>query len=215
MQRSSLESSSSGIAVFMELPRPVPALATPMTEAPAEPSTVPVAALFREHAAYVANLLRRLGVPESEVDDGLQEVFIVAHRAGGYRVGPALPRTWLSAIAVHVAGNVRRSVRRRRLSNDSGESIVERPASTESPERAREMAEALSRVQRVLDEMPESLREVFVLFEIFGESGAAIAAALEIPIGTFHTRLRAARERFAKIHERMLAASASGVRRSP
>ena len=36
--------------------------------------------VFDEHAAYVWRALRHLGVPESELDDYCQEVFLVVHR---------------------------------------------------------------------------------------------------------------------------------------
>ena len=38
--------------------------------------------LFRQHAAFVANFLVRLGVDRSEVDDVIQDVFMIAHRRG-------------------------------------------------------------------------------------------------------------------------------------
>src|SRR5260370_41260351 len=59
--------------------------------------------LFRAHAAFVASFLYRLGLEPSEIEDAVQEVFLIAHRQGGYHPGPAQPRTWLAAIAIRVA----------------------------------------------------------------------------------------------------------------
>src|ERR1043166_4212655 len=61
------------------------------------------ASLFRAHAAFVASFLFRLGLEPNEIDDAVQEVFLIAHRQGGYQPGPAQPRTWLAAIAIRVA----------------------------------------------------------------------------------------------------------------
>lgn len=40
-------------------------------------------ALFRRYAPFIASFLRRLGVPAVDLDDSVQEVFVVAHRKGG------------------------------------------------------------------------------------------------------------------------------------
>ncbi|HXK20478.1 MAG TPA: sigma factor, partial [Polyangiaceae bacterium] len=39
-----------------------------------------IARVFSEHADFVWRSLRRLGVPSADVDDALQEVFLVVHR---------------------------------------------------------------------------------------------------------------------------------------
>ena len=36
--------------------------------------------LFEEHSAFVCRSLRRLGVADADVDDMLQEVFLVVHQ---------------------------------------------------------------------------------------------------------------------------------------
>jgi RNA polymerase sigma-70 factor (ECF subfamily) len=53
-----------------------------------------------------------------------------------------------------------------------------------------------------LEGLPVEQREVFVLYELEEQGGAAIAELLGIPLGTVWTRLRAARERFKKQLER-------------
>ena len=42
------------------------------------------AQLFRQFAPFVASFLMRLGVQRADLDDLMQEVFLVAHRNGGY-----------------------------------------------------------------------------------------------------------------------------------
>ncbi|MBC8072980.1 MAG: hypothetical protein IAG13_31950, partial [Deltaproteobacteria bacterium] len=64
--------------------------------------------LFREHATFIARFVVRYGVDVADVDDVVQEVFLIAHAHGGYRPGPAKPTSWLAAIAVRVASSHRR-----------------------------------------------------------------------------------------------------------
>ena len=159
------------------------------------------ATLFREHGPFVAALVRRLGVPEAEVEDVVQEVFVVAHRRGGYVPGPAKPRTWLAHIGVNVASVARRTLRRKRTLADE-ETVARASSEGGSPFDAAAAAQSLSRVQRALEAMDLDHRLVFVLFELHGESCEDIAAALGVPVGTVHSRLHTARARFKKEYER-------------
>src|SRR5262245_53119910 len=92
----------------------------PATPAPSG-EHISVDALYRAHASFVAGFLVRLGAPTSELEDLVQEVFVVAHRKGGYVTGPAQPRSWLGAIALRVAQASRRArtLRNRRESLDA------------------------------------------------------------------------------------------------
>lgn len=151
--------------------------------------------MFRAHAGFVASFSVRLGVPPDEIDDQVQEVFLVAHRRGGYTPGPAKPTTWLAEIALRVASGRRRTARRRKLDlrEDPG-STAEAPQPDPFVEAANR--ESLNRVQDALDALPSDRRAVFVLFEIEGESCDAIAAGLGIPTGTVYSRLHKARREF-------------------
>src|SRR5262245_42468937 len=58
------------------------------------------ARVFAEHATLVRRALRRLGVPEADVDDVSQEVFLVVHRRlPSYEGRSAFP-TWVYGICV-------------------------------------------------------------------------------------------------------------------
>src|SRR5688572_24089780 len=52
-----------------------------------------------EHGPYLWRVLRRIGVRTADVEDVLQETFIVVHRKLDGFEGRASVRTWLSAIA--------------------------------------------------------------------------------------------------------------------
>lgn len=155
-------------------------------------------ALFRAHARFVASVLARMGVPRAELDDAVQEVFLVAHRKGGYLPGPAQPRSWLAAIAVHIAQAGRRSWRRRPVA--TMQAIESRACETPDPASRLETQRALEAVQHALDQLPLELRAVFVLYEIEGEACESIAATWSIPLGTVYSRLHNARKRFMQAY---------------
>ena len=157
-----------------------------------------VATLFRDHAQFVATFLRRLGTPQHEIDDLVQEVFVVAHRKGGYVRGPAQPRSWLGAIAVHVAQSGRRS--RRRVEAPDSRAVDHLSTTDDTGERI-DTQRSIARVERALSTLPLEQRAAFVLFEIEGESCESIAATWNIPVGTVYSRLHHARRKFQEFYE--------------
>lgn len=160
-----------------------------------------VEALFRAYAPFVASFLSRLGVPQADVDDRVQEVFLVAHRKGGYVPGAGQPRTWLAAIALRVASTGRRSQRRKREDAATGPVLDGSPARAGDPADALETQRALERVQRALDSLDADHRAAFVLYELEGESCEAIAESFGVPVGTVYSRLHNARKRFSQSYE--------------
>jgi RNA polymerase sigma-70 factor (ECF subfamily) len=155
-------------------------------------------ALFRAHAPFVAAFVTRLGAAPGEVEDIVQEVFLVAHAKGGYEPGPALPRSWLAAIALRITKNHQRSRLRRR--EDASDALDAQAGSARTPHESAEITQSLARVQRALETLDLEHRATFILFEIEGEPGQAIAASFELPIGTVYSRLHHARRRFAEAY---------------
>jgi RNA polymerase sigma-70 factor (ECF subfamily) len=171
-----------------------------------KPTRISAEALFREHASAVATFAHRLGVPRDDVHDLVQEVFLVAHRKGGYEQGPARPRTWLCAIAVRLARKAHRE-RARRDPSDSPRIELARGEERDPGEQL-ETRRSLEQVQGALDTLELEHRAAFVLYEIERESCEDIAAALEVPVGTVYSRLHHARKKFLAAHD----ALASGRR---
>jgi RNA polymerase sigma-70 factor (ECF subfamily) len=155
---------------------------------------IDVPTLFREHARFVASFLRRLGTPSGDIDDLVQEVFLIAHRKGGFVPGTGAPRSWLGAIALRVASTSKRSHGRRREDplEDADLDLLTTPGHAASVE-ARQL---LGRVQEALATLDLEHRAAFVLYEIEGEPCESIAASLAIPLGTVYSRLHNARRRF-------------------
>ena len=169
----------------------------------------PADVLFRNHARFVASFVFRLGVSAEAVDDVVQEVFLTAHRRGGYEEGPAQPTTWLAEIALRVVSTHKRGQRRKRTeANEAALSAAVSPAA--GPDDTAAQREALRRVEEALDEIPMERRAVFILFEIEGESAEGIAQGLGIPAGTVHSRLHKARREFQAAYERLTSASPDG-----
>jgi RNA polymerase sigma-70 factor (ECF subfamily) len=152
-------------------------------------------ALFRSHASFVARLLARLGVASDELDDAVQEIFLVVHRNGGYMPGPATPAGYLASIAVRVAASRRRRGRRSR-ERASTVAPDEMSSGACDPARSCEAREELGVVQDALDRLDPDLRTTLVLAELEGESCKDIAAMMRIPVGTVYWRLHRARKTF-------------------
>lgn len=180
----------------------------------AEPQVLDAARLFRDHAAFVANFAARLGAARAEVDDVVQEVFLVAHRRGGFVPGAARPTTWLAEITLRVVSACRRRVRRSVEDADTAAVAAASARRGSTPGEQAEASEALRRVQQALDTLDEGKRAVFILFELEGESCEAIAAGLGIPIGTVYSRLHKARKQFMEAHARLVAAPPRPLARS-
>jgi RNA polymerase sigma-70 factor (ECF subfamily) len=147
----------------------------------------------QEHLDFVWRCLRRFGVPAADADDAAQQVFLVAADKLS-DVPVERERAFLFATAARIAANARRSIRRRQSAYDSLSQAPEEPSVSQDELSDQLRARAL--LDQVMADMPEDLREVFVLFEIEEISIQDIATTLEIPIGTVGSRLRRARQAF-------------------
>ena len=161
--------------------------------APAQTSSA-FADLFREHAAPVWRALRRLGVPEADVEDVAQEVFVVVHRKLPEFEGRSTLKTWIYGICVRTASDYRRKahVRRERPTDRMPD---ERHSAPQLRELEREQARAL--LDAALETLDEEKRAVFVLYEIEELDMPEVAEALGCPLQTAYSRLYAARK---KVH---------------
>jgi RNA polymerase sigma-70 factor (ECF subfamily) len=148
-------------------------------------------ALFREHAPFVWRALRRLGVHERDVEDVCQEVFVVVHRKLREFEGRSSVRTWIYGICARTASDYRRSGRVRR------EVVTDEPpeiAGDAAQHDAVALRQARAKLDRILDELDDDKRSVFVLYEIEELTMAEVAEALGCPLQTAYSRLHAARK---------------------
>lgn len=147
--------------------------------------------LFDQHASYVYRVLARFGVRDADLDDLTQEVFLVVLRRYADFEGRSRVRTWLYSIARLCASNYRqRAVHRREVLEEppSDEGVAGRQAETLDAQRL------LGRLDAVLEALPETQREVYVLYEIEQLSMAEISEIMQCSVNTSYARLRAARQ---------------------
>lgn len=173
-----------------------------------EQNSLNAAMLFQHHRPAVARFLRRRGVRQQDCDDLVQEVFLVAHRRGGFDPGEAQPFTWLAEIASRLAYAEER--RRRRLGETlDEEAIAETPALAASPAEVIEAAEARDHVRAALDAIETDKRSILISFEVEGRPCETIAVDLGVPVGTVYSRLHRARKDLARALQRLASTPAS------
>lgn len=158
-------------------------------------------ALYTAHIGFVTAFLLRRGTPRDDVADVAQEVFLIAHRKGGFVQGTAKATSWLGAIAVRVASDMRkkRDRHRGREPSDTG-AVAHARATNPSPRDKTQAKEQLKRVRRALRGLPASKRAVFTMFEIEGRTCREIAEVLRLPVGTVYSRLHDARALFERCY---------------
>jgi RNA polymerase sigma-70 factor (ECF subfamily) len=164
--------------------------------APAAEASPDFDTVYDTYFPYVWRSVRRLGVPESQVDDVVQEVFIVVHRRLADFEARSTLKTWLYGIALRVA-RVHRARYRKTEGPELDADRQRAPEATRPDERAAN-AEAVQLVQAILDGIDDEQREVFVLAELEQLSVPEIARALDVKLNTVYSRLRLARAAFAE-----------------
>lgn len=152
-----------------------------------------VTELVRGHAPALARLFRYLGVPSRDVEDALQDVFLVAHRRlADAREVVDRPDAWLRGVALNVARNRRRALRRSRLTFVEDAPEV---ADARTPESEVDVERQRQRLLRLLDALPEEHRMALVLFEIDGRPMKEVAALIGCALPTAYKYVSAAQAR--------------------
>jgi RNA polymerase sigma-70 factor (ECF subfamily) len=173
----------------------------------AEEASEPVHVHFelRDHFDFIWRSLRRLGLDDARADDAAQEVFVVASRKRD-EIEPGRERAFLFGTALRVAADSRRSLaRRREVSEEEAPEVVD---AAPSPEALLDQRRARAVLDEMLDELPQDVRAVFVLYELEELEMQESAALLSVPQGTVASRLRRARTMFAAAVKRRQARAA-------
>ena len=154
-----------------------------------------MSAIVQEHIGFVARVLEKAGVPQAELDDGIQRTFItVTRRLDDVNLGAE--KSFVFQVALNVAAHARRNLaRRREVCSDQLDDVVVAPT---TPEHIAERKEMRKLIDDIVDTMHESLRSVFMLHQFECMSMVEIAELLRVPIGTVASRLRRARELFRR-----------------
>jgi RNA polymerase sigma-70 factor, ECF subfamily len=159
--------------------------------------------IYSKQFDFVWRSVLRLGVAEAHAEDVAQEVFVVVHRRLESFESRSSVKTWIFGIVRGVVRNHRRSDQRRQAREAIAEEL--RVVEADGPDEALARRQAKQVLYAILDELDESRREVFVLAELEQMPVVEIAEALEENLNTVYSRLRLARQQFAKAAERQRA----------
>jgi RNA polymerase sigma-70 factor (ECF subfamily) len=175
------------------VPRSVPRDAT--SPALAIRASLDFHGFYREYFRFVWRTVRRLGIEGVLIDDVVQEVFLVVHRRLGDFEGRSSYKTWLYGIIRRIVADQRRTARRKPAHPADHElDAVKSPS--HGPDACAEHAERVRLLHRLLAELDESRREVFILADLEGLTTLEIAEALGSNPNTIGSRIRAARREF-------------------
>ena len=168
---------------------------SPAAERAATREPIDLTAIYEAHFRYVWRCLRSLGVRDAQLDDALQDVFVVVQKRLPEFDGGAKVSTWLYAIALRIARKYRERLRREPASLDDARDSQPELIAASGEGRALH-SERLALARRVLETLSDEQREVFVLARVEQMSAPEIAEVVGIPLNTVYSRLRAARLAF-------------------
>jgi RNA polymerase sigma-70 factor (ECF subfamily) len=157
--------------------------------------------VYDAYFAFVWRSALRLGAPPANIDDVVQEIFLVAHQRLDQFEGRSSVKTWLFGVVANVVRAHRRMLRTKHphildaSAATSPETIAD-PA--DGPHEQVSSREAAAIADQLLESLDEDKRAAFVLAELEQMSAPEIAAAVSVPVNTVYSRLRVAREEFAK-----------------
>lgn len=151
-------------------------------------------AIYDEFFDFVWRSLRRLGVRPGQLDDALQDVFLVVHRRLGDFEQRSTIKTWLFGICLRVAGDYARRARTHGRPSELDDSLPDPRAP--DPLEAAARGEAVQFLDQQLAELDADKRAVFILAELEGMSCPEIAQAVGANVNTVMSRLKAARAKF-------------------
>lgn len=214
------------------LAEPAPAEPAPAEPAPAEPFETPEAAsrrsldrtvdeverivvriqrgdgaafedLFERTKRYTAWCIRHQGVPESDVDDVLQDVYVSVYQNIGRLRDPRAALAWIKSTAFRRSVNfLTRTHDEVMAEEDTQDWLARNEASAEAeiaqpfalPEDAVQRAETRQVLRAFIEDLPEDQRRVFVARYLGEVSAADIASTYGMNANTVRSKLMRARQ---------------------
>jgi len=149
--------------------------------------------VLRQYQTKVFHLACSMLANQEQAEDAAQEVFIRIWRAlPGYRAQASVS-TWVYSIARNACLTALKSASARRTvsledpgTRAAAENRVESPGRPHAPD-----------IERLVEELPEKLRQVVSLFYMEEKSYEEVSRLLGIPMGTVKTHLHRARKELA------------------
>ena len=153
--------------------------------------------VYQGNFDFVIRSLRRLGVPERDLEDLAHDVFVAFHR-GQKGYDPSRPlKPWLFGIAFRVASDYRRRAANRYEVPDRSGRMPEPIDARETAEQSAARAEDRALVREALAALDLDRLAVLLMHDVEEYSMPEIASALSVGLNTLYSRLRLAREQFA------------------
>ena len=133
--------------------------------------------IYRRHGERMKSIAYNHLGSISDAEDAVQETFLKVHRAASTYNGESAFTTWLYRVLINTCYDALRR-RQRRIQEAPIDDVI-------TIERAGHNVDDVKRMmlRKMLEELPEQRRTVFLLFEVEGLSHAEIAKALDISEG--------------------------------
>ena len=157
-----------------------------LAENAAQSSDARFAGLVERQSRFVFKVAWAILRNPQDAEDIVQETFLKLYRNGAWE-GIEDERAFLARAAWRLAVDRMRTRRR-------APAEPEPPASSATPEQAAILGNRTEIVHRLVDALPEELRQPLVLSSIDEMTSPEIASVLGIPEGTVRTRIMRARE---------------------
>jgi RNA polymerase sigma-70 factor (ECF subfamily) len=147
--------------------------------------------LMRRNNERLYRAIRSLVSDEDEVEELMQQAYVLAYTRLGQFGRGARFSTWLLRIGLNEA--LQRLRRERRWPRIAPEVLEEEPSMTATPEQGLARAQLNHLLEQLVDELPDSHRSVLVLREIQQLSTAEVAEVLGITADNVKQRLSRAK----------------------
>lgn len=153
---------------------------------------------YREYRETVARFLKRAGVADLDLEDAVQDTFVVVHRRRDEFEGRSTLSTWILGIAAFVARTYRRRSRRRtvrevELADDNGELC--HASSSLDPYAMAVCRQELTRVASLISELPHRWQALVFRACVRGDGPATAAASMAMSPRAAERALAKARAR--------------------
>ena len=133
--------------------------------------------IYRKHGDHMKSIAYNHLGNVSDAEDAVQETFLKVHRAATTYNGEAAFSTWMYRVLVNTCYDAMRK-RQRRVQESSIDDVITTERASSTVDEAKQMT-----LRKMLADLPEQRRSVFVLFEIEGLSHAEIGTILGISEG--------------------------------
>ena len=133
-----------------------------------------------------------------EAEDLTQEIFLRLHQNLRRYTGEVPLAGWTLRLSRNLCIDHYRRTRRERRSATVPEEVLEHFPSSDDVEARAQDRERLRAVYDALEEMPEEMACVVLLFDLQGWTLEETAASLEVPLGTVKSRLHRGRLELAR-----------------